>query len=75
MCVRERTRSGSSASYRDLTLQRAKKLRERCNKRRDDPFLDGGLVTRPVYQLDWSALLMGVLPLRIGELAEGSATR
>jgi hypothetical protein len=45
-------------------------LRERCDQRRDDPLLHRHLVTCGIYQLDWSALLMGVLPLRIRELAE-----
>src|SRR6266568_4381415 len=71
--VRERAEAPGSLrfSFIDaLTLQAAEGLRKGCDQCRDDPLMNGFLVAGAIYQLDWSALRMGVLPFRVGELSK-----
>src|SRR2546423_4325519 len=71
MTVRARADAlGSFSLMPASTLQNAKRLRERCAERCDDVLVDCFLVAVALYQLDGSALRMGVLPLGIGELAK-----
>src|SRR6186713_110838 len=51
-----------------LTLECAKRLREGNHESGYHSLMNRFLVSSPIYQLDWSALRMGVLPSRIGEL-------
>src|ERR1700686_2794375 len=70
VCARARRSWEASVSYCPLTLDAAERLRKRGGQRRDHSPVNRHLVTSAIYQLDWSALRMGVLPLGIRELTE-----
>src|ERR1700674_2901888 len=62
---------GSLSLILYLTLDAAKRLRERGCEGGGNPCVHGRLVAGAIYQLDRSAFRMGVLPLWIGKLTEG----
>src|SRR6202022_1111383 len=62
---------GSLSFMLYLTLDAAKRLRERGCQGGDDSLMHGRLVSCAIYQLDRSTFRMGVLPLWIRELTEG----
>src|SRR6476646_491375 len=61
---------GSFSLMSCLTIDTAKRLRDRGGEDCDEPLVDGPFVAGAVYQVDWSALGMGGLPGGIGELPE-----
>src|SRR5205085_185622 len=74
MIVRARADAPGSLSFiLPLTLDVCERLRKHSGECRDHASEYSTFVAGAIYQLDWSALRMGVLPRRFGEPAKGVA--